>query len=74
MGIPFLSLVGKSLIVNASGISKLLYLASILSFPKWVATEVINLVWPFLWGCRIETTSAVVLSVFSDGGWGVGWV
>jgi hypothetical protein len=52
-----LSLVGKSLIVNTLGISKLLYLATILSIPKWVATEVNNLIWPFLWGCRIETVS-----------------
>jgi len=51
-----LSLVGKSLI-NTLGISKLLYLATILSVHKWVVTEVNNLIWPFLSGCRIETVS-----------------
>ena len=52
-----LSLVGKSLIVNALGISKLLYLATILPVPKWVISEVNNLIWPFLSGYRIETVS-----------------
>ena len=52
-----LSLVGKSLIVNTLGISKLLYLPTILSVPKWVVTEVNNLIWPFLWGCHIEAVS-----------------
>ena len=37
-----LSLVGKSLIVNTIGISKLLYLATILPVPKWVISEVNN--------------------------------
>lgn len=52
-----LSLVGKSLIVNTLGISKLLYLATVLPVPKWVFTEVNNLIWPFLWRGRIETVS-----------------
>ena len=52
-----LSLVGKSLIINTLGISKLLYLATILPVPNWVISEVKNLIWPFLWGCRMETVS-----------------
>ena len=52
-----LLLVGKSLIVNTIGISKLLYLATILPVTKWVISEVNNLIWPFLWGCRMETVS-----------------
>ena len=52
-----LSLVGKSLIVNTLGISKLLYLATILTVPRWVISDLNNLVWPFLWGCRMETVS-----------------
>ena len=52
-----LSLVGKSLIINTLGISKLLYLATILPVPNWVISEVNNLIWPFLWGCRMETVS-----------------
>ena len=52
-----LSLVGKSLIINVLGISKLLYLSAVLCVPKWVISKVNNLVWPFLWGSRIETVS-----------------
>ena len=39
------------------GISKLLYLSAVLCVPKWVISKVNNLVWPFLWGSRIETVS-----------------
>ena len=52
-----LSLVGKSLIINTLRISKLLYLATILPVPNWVISEVNNLIWPFLSGCRMETVS-----------------
>ena len=52
-----LSLVGKSLIINVLGISKLLYLSAVLCVPKWVISRINNLVWPFLWGSRIETVS-----------------
>ena len=52
-----LSLVGKSLIINVLGISKLLYLSAVLCVPKWVISKINNLVWPFLWGSRIETVS-----------------
>ena len=52
-----LSLIGKSLIINTLGLSKLTYLATVLTVPKWVLTRVNELIWPFLWGCRIETVS-----------------
>ena len=52
-----LSLVGRSLIVNVLGISKLLYLSAVLCVPKWVISKINNLVWPFLWGSRMETVS-----------------
>ena len=39
------------------GISKLLYLSAVLCVPKWVISKINNLVWPFLWGSRIETVS-----------------
>ena len=68
-----LSLVGKFLIVNTLGISKLLYLATILSFPRWVVSELNNLIWPFLWGCRIETVSRQsCYQSFLKGGLGIG--
>ena len=52
-----LSLVGKSLIVNVLGFSKFLYLAKVLVIPQWVLVRVNQLVWPFIWGSRIETVS-----------------
>ena len=67
-----LSLVGKSLMVNTIGISKLLYLATILPVPKWVISEVNNLIWPFLWGCRMETVSRQSChQAFLKGGLGI---
>ena len=52
-----LSLVGKSLIVNVLGLSKLLYLARTLIMPNWVLSRVHQLIWPFIWGSRMETVS-----------------
>ena len=52
-----LSFIGKSLIINTLGLSKLTYLATVLTVPKWVLTRINELIWPFLWGCRIETVS-----------------
>ena len=52
-----LSLIGKSLIVNVLGLSKLLYLAKVLVPPDWVFARVNSLVWPFIWGSKIETVS-----------------
>ena len=67
-----LSLVGKSLIINTLGISKLLYLATILPVPNWVISEVNNLIWPFLWGCRMETVSRLSChQPFLRGGLGI---
>ena len=43
-----LSLLGKSLIVNILGLSKLLYLAKVLLMPSWVLSRVNHLVWPFI--------------------------
>ena len=60
-----LSLVWKSLIINTLDISKLLYLATILSVPRWVVSAVNNLISPFLWGCRIETATARALKLAS---------
>ena len=52
-----LSLIGRSLIVNVMGLSKLLYLAKVLVPPEWVFTRVNSLIWPFIWGSKIETVS-----------------
>ena len=45
-----LSMVGKSLIINVLGVSKLLYLSSVLITPKWVIDCYNSLIFNFLWG------------------------
>ena len=44
-----LSLVDRALLVNALGLNKLNYLASILIVPDWVKTKVNQIIWPFVW-------------------------
>ena len=52
-----LSLLGKGLIINTLGFSKLLYLARVLIVPSWVFAQINAIIWPFLWGCRMETVA-----------------
>ena len=52
-----LSLLGKSLVVNVSGLSKLVYLARVFVLPSWVLSCVNRLTWPFIWNSRMETVS-----------------
>ena len=52
-----LSLRGKSLIINILGLSKFFYLAKVLLPPSWVFSRVNSLIWPFIWGSKIETVS-----------------
>ena len=52
-----LSLPGKALIINMLGLSKLVYLARVLTLPAWVTARVNALIWPFLWGSKMETVS-----------------
>jgi len=52
-----LSLIGKVLILNILGFSKLLFVSSILAPPRWVCDKVNRIIWPFLWGSRIETVA-----------------
>ena len=52
-----LSFVGRVLILNVLGLSKLLYLSRVLIHPRWVFDKYNSLVWPFLWGTRLETVA-----------------
>ena len=64
-----LSLVGKALIVNVLGASKLWFLAKVLPLPKWVVSRYNKLVYPFVWGSKIETVSRKSLTLpFTEGG------
>ena len=49
-----LSCVGKVLILNVLGQSKLLYLSRVLIPPRWVLDRYNSLIWPFLWGAKLE--------------------
>ena len=67
-----LSFVGKALIVNVLGFSKLLFLCRFLVLPAWVLARVNRLVWGFVWGSRIETVSRNTLCLPPrDGGLGI---
>ena len=50
-----LSFVGKSLVVNVLGLSKLLYLVRTSIMPNWVLSRVNQLILPFIWGFHMET-------------------
>ena len=64
-----LSFVGKALIVNVLGASKLWFLAKVLPLPKWVVSRYNKLVYPFVWGSKIETVSRKSLTPpFTKGG------
>ena len=67
-----LSYIGKALILNVLGLSKLMFVSRILEPPKWVLSKVNSLLWPFLWGSRVETVARkhIVCSV-TDGGLGL---
>ena len=52
-----LSLLGKVLILNILGLSKLFFVSRFLDPPRWVLDRVKSLIWPFLWGTRLETVA-----------------
>ena len=67
-----LSLIGKVLIYNILRLSKLCFVASVLTPPRWVYDQVNQIIWPFLWGSHIETVArrSLVCPV-ADGGLGL---
>ena len=67
-----LSMLGKVLVLNILGLSKLLFVSSTLAPPKWVYDRINQIIWPFLWGSRIETVArrSFVVSP-SEGGLGL---
>ncbi len=67
-----LSMVGKSLVINVLGVSKLLYLARVLVTPRWVIDRYNGLIWNFLWGSKIEPVARKTLHCPIDkGGLGI---
>ena len=47
-----LSLLGKALVANVLGLSKLIYITRVLFLPAWVPSSVNRLIWPFIWNSR----------------------
>lgn len=67
-----LSFVSKSLVINVIGLSKFYYLARVLTLPEWVTRRVNQIIWPFLWGSKIETVVRGSLPCrISDSGIGI---
>ena len=66
-----LSLVGRALLVNTLGLSKLNYLATVLIVPDWVKHKVNYLIWPFLWRKKFEPVARQTFCLKSKGGLGI---
>ena len=67
-----LSFLGKALLINTLGLSKLMYLARVLLPPAWVLSRINSFIWPFLWGCKIETVARNTLYLSAaQGGIGI---
>ena len=56
-----LSFIGKALIVNVLGISKLMHVARVLIPPRWVLDKLNKLIWSFVWGTKIEPVARKAL-------------
>ena len=68
-----LSLIGKVLVLNILGLSKLFFVSSILAPPRWVCDRVNSIIWPFLWGSRGETVARrPLICPVPNGGLGLG--
>lgn len=67
------SLIGKVSLLNIVGLSKLLFVSSILTPPRWVCDPVNQIIWPFLWGSLVETVArrTLICSVPDRGGLGL---
>ena len=57
------------LILNVLGLSKLLYLSRVLIPPRWLLDRYNSLIWPFLWGARLEPVAqrSIVCSLDQGG-------
>ena len=67
-----LSFLGKVVILNVLALRKLLYLSRVLILPRWVLDKYNSLIWPFLWGAKLEPVArrSIVCSL-DQGGFGL---
>ena len=67
-----LSMVGRVLVLNILGLSRLLFVSRVLEPPSWVWARVYSLIWPFLWGSKIETIARkTIICPLKEGGLGL---
>ena len=52
-----LSFIGRSLIVNVLGASRLWHVAKVISPPSWVCDKFKSIIWPFIWNGKMENVS-----------------
>ena len=52
-----LSFIGRSLIVNVLGASRLWHVAKVIVPPSWVYDKFKSIVWPFIWNGKMENVS-----------------
>ena len=52
-----LSFIGRSLIVNVLGASRLWHVAKVLAPPSWVNDNFKSIIWPFIWNGKMENVS-----------------
>ena len=63
---------GRALIINALGLSRVWYLASVISVPDWVKRTLTSLVFKFFWKGKVDlVTRNVVVQPLCSGGFGV---
>jgi len=68
----FLSMVGRVLVLNILGLSRLLFVSRVLEPPNWVWARVYSLIRPFLWGSKIETIARkTIICPLKEGGLGL---
>ena len=52
-----LSFVGRALIVNVLGASRLWHVAKVIPPPQWVRDKFKSIVWPFIWKGKMENVT-----------------
>ena len=52
-----LSFIGRSLIVNVLGASRLWHVAKVICPPSWVHDKFKSIIWPFIWNGKMENVS-----------------
>ena len=52
-----LSFIGRAMILNTLGLSRLWHVSKVLSAPTWVSDSLKKIIWPFIWKGKMECVS-----------------